>query len=226
MLAHYRFIDLKWSALSTVRFGEHSGLLGRGSFLFGKRLLKLTFLEELFTRVMTVRSHQFGGNMKVRITVSGVLFVMLASVAFGQATNSADITGTITDATGAVIPGATITVQDLDKANEHVITSDGAGIYDSGPLVPDDRYTITYAKPGFASLQRGPMTLRVGVVGLNAQLSIGQTTQQVVVSSSGADSLTIICWVVCPMLNCAFRPTTPTRRVIGPRWSDANPGLA
>jgi hypothetical protein len=109
---------------------------------------------------------------------------MLAGVAFGQATNSADVTGTVTDATGAVVPGATITVNDLDKANQHVITTDGAGIYDTGPLVPDDRYTITYTKEGFASLQRGPMTLRIGVIGMNVQLSVGQTTQQVMVNES------------------------------------------
>ena len=90
--------------------------------------------------------------MKVRTAVSGVLSVILASAAFGQATNSADITGTVTDGTGAVVPGATITVQDLDKVTQHVVISDGAGIYDTGPLVPDDRYTITYTKPGFASL--------------------------------------------------------------------------
>ena len=122
--------------------------------------------------------------MNMRIALSGILFATLATTAFGQATNSADVTGTVTDATGAVVPGATISVQDLDKVTEHIVTSDGAGIYDTGPLVPDDRYTITYAKSGFASLQRGPMTLRVGVIGLNAQLSVGQTTQQVVVNES------------------------------------------
>ena len=78
--------------------------------------------------------------MNMRISLSGVLFATLATMAFGQATNSADVTGTVTDATGAVVPGATITVQDLDKDTQHIVTSDGAGIYDTGPLVPDDRY--------------------------------------------------------------------------------------
>jgi hypothetical protein len=122
--------------------------------------------------------------MKMRIPILSVLFVMLASAAFGQATNSADLTGTVTDASGAVIPGATITVQNIDKATQHVVTTDGAGIYDTGPLVPDDRYTITYTKQGFGSVQRGPMTLRIGIIGMNVQLNVGQTTQQVVVDES------------------------------------------
>ena len=122
--------------------------------------------------------------MKMRIPVLSMLFVIFASVAFGQATNSADVTGTVTDASGAVIPRATITVQNLDKATQHVVTTDGAGIYDTGPLVPDDRYTITFTKEGFGSLQRGPMTLRIGVIGMNVQLNVGPTTQQVVVNES------------------------------------------
>ena len=121
--------------------------------------------------------------MNMRIALSGILFATLATTAFGQATNSADVTGTVTDATGAVVPGATISVQDLDKVTEHIVTST-AREFTIRALVPDDRYTITYAKSGFASLQRGPMTLRVGVIGLNAQLSVGQTTQQVVVNES------------------------------------------
>jgi hypothetical protein len=122
--------------------------------------------------------------MKVRIPIVLILFATLATVAFGQATNSADIRGTVTDSSGAVILGASITVKDVDKGDQHVFTTDGAGIYDTGPLVPDDRYTITYTKEGFASLQRGPMTLRIGVMGLNVQLSVGQTTQQVIVEES------------------------------------------
>src|ERR1017187_484122 len=80
------------------------------------------------------------GTMKVRIPIVLILFATLATVAFGQATNSADIRGTVTDSSGAVILGASITVKDVDKGDQHVFTTDGAGIYDTGPLVPDDRY--------------------------------------------------------------------------------------
>src|SRR5665213_3336488 len=122
-------------------------------------------------------------NRWLKFLMATVLFEC-TWLAFGQATNSADVSGTVTDSTGAVIPGVTITVKDVDKGDQHVFTSNGAGIYDTGPLVPDDRYTITYTKEGFASLQRGPMTLRIGVMGLNVQLSVGQTTQQVIVDES------------------------------------------
>jgi hypothetical protein len=107
-----------------------------------------------------------------------------AGLVFGQATNSADVTGTVTDTTGAVVPGVKVAVKDLDKGIERDITTNGAGAYDSGPIVANDRYTITFSREGFQSLQRGPMVLQVGQTGLNVQLNVGQTTQQVVVNEN------------------------------------------
>lgn len=123
-------------------------------------------------------------SMIKRMHALGVLVALCASMAFGQATNSADVTGTVTDSTGAVIPGVSISVKDLDKGTERVITTNAAGLYDTGPIVPEDRYTLTFSKEGFGSLQRGPMILRVGLMGMNVQLAVGQATQQVVVNET------------------------------------------
>lgn len=122
--------------------------------------------------------------MILRLQAIGMVFALSAGAAFAQATNSADITGTVTDKTGAVIPGVTVTVTDIDKNIQHVYTTNDAGLYDTGPIVPEDHYTIVFKKEGFSSLQRGPMILSVGRTGLNTQLSVGQTTQQVVVNES------------------------------------------
>ncbi len=124
--------------------------------------------------------------MNVRVRSLGLLFVLTlcASAAFGQATNSADITGTVTDATGAVIPGVTVTVTDVDKNIKHVYVTNDSGLYDTGPIVPEDHYTIVFKKDGFSTLQRGPMLLQVGRVGMNVQMAVGKTTQQVVVNES------------------------------------------
>ena len=100
----------------------------------------------------------------------------------GQATNSTDLTGTITDPSGAVIPGVNITVTDMDKGIVHTYVTNGAGLYDTGPLVADDHYTVSYAREGFETVKRGPMVLNVGRIGLDIQLGIGQTAQQVQVT--------------------------------------------
>jgi hypothetical protein len=95
--------------------------------------------------------------------------------------NSAQVTGTVTDSSGAVIPGVTVTANNLDKNSERVVTTNDAGVFDTGPLSPGDRYEILFKKAGFSTLRRGPMTLRVGSIGLNAELAVGQTTVEVVV---------------------------------------------
>jgi len=101
---------------------------------------------------------------------------------FAQNTNSGDVRGTATDATGAVIPGVTVTVQDVDKGVIRTFTTDSAGLYDTGPIVPD-HYILTFTREGFQTYVRGPITLQVGINTVNAQLSIGSTQQTVVVKT-------------------------------------------
>ncbi|HEX4308958.1 MAG TPA: carboxypeptidase-like regulatory domain-containing protein, partial [Acidobacteriaceae bacterium] len=103
-----------------------------------------------------------------------------AAASFGQNTNSGDIRGTVTDPTGAILPGVTVTVQDIDKGETHTYTTDGAGLYDTGSIVPD-HYLLTFSRDGFQSYVRGPVTLDVGIDTVNAQLQVGSTQQKVIV---------------------------------------------
>lgn len=122
------------------------------------------------------------GAMKILVAVA--CFVTYGSMAFCQATNSADVTGTVTDSTGAVIPGVTVMVQNIDKNLDRTYVTNESGLYDTGSLVPEDRYIITFSKTGFASYRRGPMVLHIGITGLNAQMAIGQTTEQIIVNEA------------------------------------------
>ena len=108
--------------------------------------------------------------MKVKMRTLGLLFAlfMLATqMVFAQATNSADVTGTVTDPTGAVLPGVSVTIKDVDKGLVSTVATNKAGVYDSGPVIPNDHYTITFKRQGFTTLQRGPMVLQVGTTGMN-----------------------------------------------------------
>ena len=110
------------------------------------------------------------------------LCMCAATAAYAQSTNSGNIRGTVTDSSGAVIPGATVTVIDVDKAVTRVFTTDGAGLYDTGPIVPD-HYRLTFTKSGFQTLVRGPITVEVGVQGVNAQLPVGSQSVEVTVNT-------------------------------------------
>lgn len=112
-----------------------------------------------------------------------------AGIVWAQATNSADVTGAVTDASGAIVPGVSVLVRDLDKNVERTFVTNDHGLYDTGPLVPDDRYVISFKKEGFATIQRGPMTLSAGLLGMNVQLSVAQAAEQVVVQETAAPLL-------------------------------------
>jgi hypothetical protein len=105
-----------------------------------------------------------------------------AAAGFAQNTNSADLSGSVTDVKGALIPGATVTIKDVDKDTERAFTTDNAGLYDTGSIVPD-HYLVTVSAPGFKTYVRGPINLDVGTQTLNAILDIGAVTEQVVVTT-------------------------------------------
>jgi hypothetical protein len=143
-----------------------------------------------------------GGMMKrfIRAVQSlALLAVLLTGIAArAQNTNSGDIRGIVTDPTGAAISGATIVVKDVDKGIEKTYVTDSAGLYDSGPIIPD-HYLITVSAPGFQTFIRGPITLSVGQVTVNAPLTIGTAESQIVVkdelpqlnTESGAQSASV-----------------------------------
>lgn len=114
-------------------------------------------------------------SLAIAIGLSGI-------AGFAQNTNSGDLRGVVTDPTGAVIPGATVTVKDVDKDVTRVYTTDDTGLYDTGPIVPD-HYLLTFTRTGFKSFVRGPITLGVGNETINAQMTIGTATQEVVVNT-------------------------------------------
>src|SRR5581483_8980864 len=112
----------------------------------------------------------------------GVALLWPAVAAVAQNTNSGDIRGVVTDSTGAVIPGATVKIDDVDKGISHTYTTDGAGLYDSGSIVPD-HYLITITAPGFQTLVRGPVTLRAETATIDAAMTVGAAQQQVIVKT-------------------------------------------
>lgn len=125
-----------------------------------------------------------------------IMWPVLFAVA--QNTNSGEIRGVVTDSTGAIIPGATVKVDNVDKGISSTYTTDAAGLYDTGSIIPN-HYLITVTAPGFQSYVRGPITLNVATVTVDATLAVGAATQQVVVrtdvpllqTETGAQSTTL-----------------------------------
>lgn len=106
---------------------------------------------------------------------------MMTATSLAQNTNSADLRGIVEDPSGSAIVGATVKVLDVDKNVTRVFTTDKAGLYDTGSIVPD-HYLVTVSAPGFETHVRGPIKLDVAVETLNIQLVVGKTEESVVVT--------------------------------------------
>ncbi len=90
------------------------------------------------------------------------LFAMLvgfAAVAWAQKDAGA-IVGLVRDQSGAVVPAAKVTVTDVERGTQMVITSNEAGEYVASPL-RIGRYTVTVQKAGFKKAVRaGPVEVQ------------------------------------------------------------------
>ena len=74
------------------------------------------------------------------------LFLFGCVAAYAQTTGT--IVGTVRDNTGAAIPGATITITDMNKGTIVKYTSDATGAYDAPLLIPGT-YSVAVEKEGF-----------------------------------------------------------------------------
>ena len=117
--------------------------------------------------------------------VLGFLVALLAvwsGVCMAQAVNAGDIRGTVTDPTGAVVPGATVTVLNVDTGVSKDFVTNDSGLYDTNSIVPG-HYLLTFKRDGFEKLVRGPVTLEVGFTTVNGEMKVGATSEQVTVNT-------------------------------------------
>jgi hypothetical protein len=159
--------------------------------------------------------------------LAAALFVGSWAGAWGQSTNAGDISGTVTDNTGAVVPDVTVTVLNLDTGVTHDYTTNGAGVYDTSSVVAG-RYKVTFTKQGFTTQVRSSITIPVGPTTLNAQLAVGAISQQVVVNTDVA-LMNTESGAISATMNYETLNRLPQVSSVGPDWSSFNilqPGQA
>jgi hypothetical protein len=123
-------------------------------------------------------------NLRLICAVA-LLCMLSAGIAFSQAV-SATIVGTITDASGAVVASAKVTVTEVDTNVSKSGTSNESGNYTFSNM-PPGRYKLTVEVPGFKREVRGPADVAVDQTArLDAQLTPGNVTETVEVSAEAA----------------------------------------
>lgn len=113
-----------------------------------------------------------------------LLLLMIASSLAAQSSNSADLTGTVTDASGAVIPGASLTVVNTETRISRTGVTSSLGRYRL-PALPVGSYDLQVAKEGFASVERKGLVLQVGQLAtIDVELPVASQSQRVVVEAA------------------------------------------
>jgi Carboxypeptidase regulatory-like domain len=96
---------------------------------------------------------------------------------------SGSIQGTVTDPSGAVVSGAKVTITDKSTGQVITTTTNSAGSYNSGSLVPSN-YTIRVEASGFKATQVVLTVLVNNTANGNVKLTVGQTSETVEVQAS------------------------------------------
>lgn len=150
------------------------------------------------------------------------LSILLLTLVIWPATSSAQvqsangsIQGDVTDANGALVPGAAILATETDTAAIHTSVTDSSGHFDF-PSLPPGRYTVKISKSGFASILQQDLTLTVGrTISLKPALKISSVDETVVVNAAPLiDQVTASSTTT---LNDATIATTP---VLGRKFED------
>src|SRR3989449_2553605 len=107
-----------------------------------------------------------------------LLIVVGLSAAIAQ-TGSSNITGSVRDVNGAVVPGATVMAKNEATGVTSTQTTTDSGLYAFSSL-PVGKYTITVEKQGFKTLQKTNNVLEVGIpLTVDVALEVGQVSETV-----------------------------------------------
>ena len=111
------------------------------------------------------------------------ILLLMPQTAFGDVTGR--IQGTVTDPTGAVIPGVTITVTNVATGVTRKVTSSSSGTFVALNLPAPAVYNVVAEKKGFKkfSAENVPLSLNQ-IYALKVELELGELTQQVTVQAS------------------------------------------
>src|ERR1700722_5187344 len=96
------------------------------------------------------------------LRVLTAIFLLLASMCVMQAqVTTGTISGTLTDSTGSVVPGAKVVILNESTGITRETTTNGAGAY-SAPSLSLGNYRVTASLTGFETAARSGIVLTVG----------------------------------------------------------------
>src|SRR5882757_232581 len=113
------------------------------------------------------------------------LCLTLASIsALAQTGGQGAITGTVTDSTGALIPGASVVAVNVATGVSTTRITSSDGLYNISPLLPGT-YTLTITAKGFNAFKQQNLVVdALSTLGFNAALKIGSENDTITVTDA------------------------------------------
>jgi hypothetical protein len=121
-----------------------------------------------------------------RLVVAVVAVCLLASThAFAQgggASSTGSINGKVSDSSGAVLPGVTVNATSPNMMGVQSVVTNTEGMY-RFPAVPPGTYTVSFELPGFSTLKREGIDIRLGFTAqINVELAVASLQETVTVT--------------------------------------------
>ena len=127
---------------------------------------------------------QLRSGVTVLLTAVAALFMI--TFALNAQSDVGTIVGFVKDPTGGVIPQSNVIIKNEGTGAEHAVAANGQGYYVVSNLQPG-LYALTVAVPGFKKFESTHNKLDANsTLSLDANLSVGATTETVEVSATGS----------------------------------------
>jgi len=126
--------------------------------------------------------------MKLKRFITGmlallVIALLIAPSLMAQSLVSGDVTGTVTDPSGAVVPNASVTLKNNANGSARTTTTTSSGAYRFS-LLPPGTYTVSATAQGFSKAEE-TTSVNVGQATVaNVKLAVGSSSQTVEVTSA------------------------------------------
>jgi hypothetical protein len=116
--------------------------------------------------------------------LSALLSLSLTAPAFAQSQGAnGAIEGTVSDTSGGILPGVTVTVTNVDTGTERSLVTNEKGLY-RVPLLPLGTYRVVAELQGFKRFEQSGITLSVGQSAVvNVTMSVGTVSETITVNA-------------------------------------------
>src|SRR5438132_2302588 len=130
-------------------------------------------------------SFRFGSESLRSLGIGLLVILAMALPALSQTQiTTGTIQGTVTDANGAIVPGASVEIRNLDTNLSRTLTTDEGGRFIALAL-PPGKYSVTVSKQGFATAVAEKLDLTVGqTLNLPVAMKISSVEERVTINAT------------------------------------------